>query len=76
MLFQETISPLPDATHLTLAKYKKDISVSLHKKVAEAIEISLETISSHYIRAHSLSDEKKRRIYNGERDPFNWRKAN
>jgi len=49
ILFQETIPPLTDATSLTLAKYKKDISVSLHKKISEAIDISLETISSHYI---------------------------
>ena len=56
VLFQEKISPLPLVTQQSLGQFKKDISVSLHKKMSEAIDISLETISSHYIE---IEEDKK-----------------
>jgi len=55
MLFLENTPPLPDNVQLTLAKFKKDIAVSLHKTVSSAIDGSLDAIGSHYI-----TDKKKR----------------
>jgi len=49
MLFLEKMPSLPANVRSTLAKYKKDITVSLHKTVSAAIESSIEIISSHYI---------------------------
>ena len=48
-LFQENPPPLPNNIQETLAKFKKDIAVSLQKTVSTAIDYSIETISSHYI---------------------------
>jgi transcriptional regulator with XRE-family HTH domain len=48
-LFQKKIPALPVSMRNTIARYKKDISVSIHKTVATAIESSLENISSHYL---------------------------
>jgi len=54
MLFQEKKPSQPVNVRNTLTKYKKDLSVSLHKTVAAAIESALETISSHYIDTDSV----------------------
>jgi len=48
-LFQENIPPQSANVNHTLARFKKDISVSLHKTVAAAIDSSIEIISSHYV---------------------------
>jgi transcriptional regulator with XRE-family HTH domain len=48
-LFQDKTPSLPDNVQNTLAKFKKDIAVSLHKTVFTAIDCSLETIGSHYL---------------------------
>jgi len=53
MLFQKKKPPQPVNVRNTLAKYKKDLSVSLHKSVAATIESTLEIISSHYIDTDS-----------------------
>jgi len=50
ILFQEKTPPLPAATQQVIAKYKKDISISLHKKLSKAIDTSLEEISYHYTK--------------------------
>ena len=49
MLFQENPPPLPDNVKVTLAQFKKDIAVSLHKTVSAAIDCTIESIGSHYI---------------------------
>ncbi|MDR0302531.1 MAG: helix-turn-helix domain-containing protein [Treponema sp.] len=49
MLFKKKIPAQPVDVRNILAKYKKDVSVALHKTVLAAIENSLEIISSHYI---------------------------
>ena len=49
MLFQDKVPPMPAITKKTLAQFKNDVSVSLHKTIKAAIDVSLETISSHYI---------------------------
>ena len=49
MLFLEKTPSLPANVHKTLAKFKKDIAISLHKTVSTAIDCSLETIGSHYL---------------------------
>ena len=49
MLFLENQMPISDDVQVTLAKFKKDIVISLHKTVAAAIDCSVDTISSHYI---------------------------
>jgi transcriptional regulator with XRE-family HTH domain len=49
MLFLKKKSAQPANVRDTLAKYKKDLSVSLHKTVTATIESTLEIISSHYI---------------------------
>jgi transcriptional regulator with XRE-family HTH domain len=49
ILFQEKFPPQPANMKNTLDKFKKDITVSLHKSVSAAIESSIEIISSHYI---------------------------
>ena len=49
MLFLEKIPSHPVNIQDTLAQYKKDVSVSLHKTVSAAIDSSIEIISSHYI---------------------------
>jgi len=48
VLFQENILPLPNTTQLIITQYKKDVSVSLHKKISEAIDNSLEIITAQY----------------------------
>jgi len=48
-LFLDKTPPVPGDIQDTLVKFKKDMSVSLHKTIATAIDCSLETISSHYI---------------------------
>jgi transcriptional regulator with XRE-family HTH domain len=50
MLFQEN-TPLPAHIEDTLAQYKRDMTVSLHKMVSSAIDCSLETIGAHYLNA-------------------------
>ena len=54
MLFQTKTPAQPVNVRDTLAKYKKDLSVSLHKTVISTIESTLEIISSHYIEADSV----------------------
>jgi len=49
VLFQEKMPPQPANVRNTLARFKKDISVSLHKTVSAAIDSSLGIMSSHYI---------------------------
>jgi len=49
MLFLENAPQIPDNTQVTLAKFKKDITISLHKTISSAIDCSIETIGSHYI---------------------------
>ena len=49
MLFQEKIPPQPANVRNTLTKYKKDVTVSLHKTISAARDSSIEIISSHYI---------------------------
>jgi len=49
MLFLENPPELPDNTQAALAKFKKDITVALHKTISVAIDCSIETIGSHYI---------------------------
>jgi transcriptional regulator with XRE-family HTH domain len=49
MLFQEKMPVQPDNVRKTLARFKKDITVSLHKTVSTAIDSSIDIISSHYI---------------------------
>jgi len=49
MLFQDTALPQSVDIQDTLARFKKDITVSLHKTVSAAIDTSLEAISSHYV---------------------------
>ena len=49
ILFLENPPQLPDNTQETLAKFKKDITIALHKTVSAAIDCSIETIGSHYI---------------------------
>jgi transcriptional regulator with XRE-family HTH domain len=51
MLFQKETPAQPVSAQDTLAKYKKDLSVSLRKTVTATIESTLEIISSHYIDA-------------------------
>jgi transcriptional regulator with XRE-family HTH domain len=53
MLFQKKKPAQPVNVRDTLAKYKKDLSVSLHKTVTATIESTLEVISSHYINTDS-----------------------
>jgi transcriptional regulator with XRE-family HTH domain len=53
MLFLENSPPISENTQETLAKFKKDITVSLHKTVSAAIDCSIETIGSHYIDDNS-----------------------
>jgi transcriptional regulator with XRE-family HTH domain len=53
MLFQKETPPQPVNVRDTLAKYKKDLSVSLRKTVSATIESTLEIISSHYIDVDS-----------------------
>jgi transcriptional regulator with XRE-family HTH domain len=48
MLFRKKIPAPPANVRNTLARYKKDISVSLHKAVASAIDSTIDIISSHY----------------------------
>ena len=57
MLFQEN-PPLPDNVKVTLAQFKKDIEVSLHKTVSAAIDCTIETIGSHYIEDESQNNEE------------------
>jgi len=64
MLFQEKKPALPVNVRDTLAKYRKDLSGSLHKTVAATIESTLEVISSHYIDKDSVdsgTDTKEKR---------------
>jgi len=49
VLFQDKTPSLPVNMQNALAKFKKDMAVSLHKTVSAAIDCSLETIGSHYI---------------------------
>jgi transcriptional regulator with XRE-family HTH domain len=53
MLFQKKTPVQPVNVRDTLAKYKKDLSVSLHKTVISTIESTLEIISSYYINDDS-----------------------
>ena len=53
MLFQKETPPQPVNVQNTLIKYKKDLSVSLHKTVMSTIESTLEIISSYYIDGDS-----------------------
>ena len=57
-LFQENTQPLPDNVKATLAQYKKDIAVSLHKTVSAAINCSIDTISSHYFEVKPQNKEE------------------
>ena len=60
MLFQEKApSPTADVQN-TLARFKKDISVSLHKTVATAIDSSLEEMTSHYIDEQNEANTAKK----------------
>ena len=56
VLFQEKTSPLPANAQDTLAMFKKDIAVSLHKTVSTAIDYSLESIGSHYLDTPAKDD--------------------
>ena len=49
MFFQEKVPLPPGDVRSTLTRFKKDISVSLHKTVTAAIDSSIEIIGSHYI---------------------------
>jgi nitrate reductase cytochrome c-type subunit len=49
ILFLEKPPAVPVNVQDTLVKFKKDMSVSLHKTITTAIDCSLETIGSHYI---------------------------
>jgi transcriptional regulator with XRE-family HTH domain len=55
VLFQDKTPSLPANVQNTLAKFKKDMSVSLHKTVSAAIDCSLETIGAHYIEKNPKS---------------------
>ena len=52
MLFLENPPPIPDNAQAALAKFKKDITISLHKTVSAAIDCSIETVGSHYINGN------------------------
>jgi transcriptional regulator with XRE-family HTH domain len=54
MLFQKKTPAQPVNVRDTLAKYRKDLSVSLNKTVISTIESTLEIISSYYIDADSV----------------------
>lgn len=64
VLFLERPPPLPDNVQAAVAAFKRDISTSLRKAIPQAIDFSLETISTHYTDgkqekpefAHELSD--------------------
>jgi transcriptional regulator with XRE-family HTH domain len=58
-LFQDKMPSLPSNVQNTLAKFKKDIAVSLHKTVSTAIDCSLETIGSHYFEENQKSKNYK-----------------
>ena len=58
MLFQEKIPPQSADARKTLARFKKDLSVSLHKTVAAAIDSSLEVMGSHY-GSHYIDEQDK-----------------
>ena len=49
ILLQENMPPQPAIAENLINQFRKDVSVSLHKKVSAAIDNSLEIISSHYI---------------------------
>jgi transcriptional regulator with XRE-family HTH domain len=49
ILFLDKTPSVPANVQDTLVKFKKDMSVSLHKTITTAIDCSLETIGSHYI---------------------------
>jgi transcriptional regulator with XRE-family HTH domain len=49
MLFQKKMPVPPANVRNTLARYKKDVSISLHKTVTAAIDSTLEIISSLYV---------------------------
>jgi transcriptional regulator with XRE-family HTH domain len=49
MLFQEKVPSQPADVRNTFTRFKKDISVSLHKTISTAIDNSIEIISSHYL---------------------------
>jgi hypothetical protein len=49
MLFLKKVPAQSVDIRNTLAKYKKDVSIALHKTVMATIDNSLEIISSHYI---------------------------
>jgi transcriptional regulator with XRE-family HTH domain len=49
MLFQEKMPIQSADVRKTLTRFKKDISISLHKTVSTAIDSSIDIISSHYI---------------------------
>jgi hypothetical protein len=53
MLFQEKVSSQSADVQNTFTRFKKDISVSLHKTISTAIDNSIEIISSHYIDDNS-----------------------
>jgi len=50
ILFMDKTPLLPYDAQQILAQYRKDISVSLYKKISEAIDNSLETINAHYLK--------------------------
>ena len=49
VLFQEKPPPKPDSVQKTLSQFKKDMEVSLHKRISTAIDDSLEAITAHYL---------------------------
>lgn len=49
LLLLEDPPPIPDNVQAVLVKFKKDITISLHKIIPEAIDNSIATIGSHYI---------------------------
>jgi transcriptional regulator with XRE-family HTH domain len=59
MLFQENMPSRPDNVRDILGRFKKDMSVSLHKTVSAAIDSSLEAVASHYIEEKPDSPTKQ-----------------
>jgi transcriptional regulator with XRE-family HTH domain len=59
MLFQENMPSRPDNVRDILARFKKDMGLSLHKTVSTAIDSSLEAIASHYIEEKPDSPTEK-----------------
>ena len=49
ILFLENMPSLPKSTKSIITQFKKDISISIQKNVSEAINNSIEIISSRYI---------------------------